>query len=607
MTIKYHFSRTDKIIVSFLTYLWLLSTYHLVFKDNFPISDYMGSDFSYSLPSLIDNYYWFAKNGILSIPWFTPAFCGGQNNFADPNSLYYSIPQALVFLDINPINAIYTSILIFSSIAFWGMYSLCKDIFKLNSISCLTASAIFMFNDFFIYRMIVGHINFQGFALIPTFCYFIAKESSRKSQQLFYIVIASTIPAYWCYSGMGIIAVPCMISAIILLLILGIKENEKFKNAMLRCAIAVLIGISLSASKLIAIYSLMKLFPRTNYNLSGYNLLDLINIALHALFTNSIETAKLADAYIKNSSFVILPNEMAYSTSMLPICIFTLWLLHRLFSHSDTRKIQKRSTTQIWVIHICIITALISPLFYMYYSPTWNRLLKEIPIINSATSPQRWLLIYIAPIALVSGICVSSFKTKASFAIFLATLIYLPIHMNYDKKVDSFIKTYKMSEFIDDFNNAKAELSTHRVKFNIKSEPLLLSGRNYFTAKGLNLLNCYNPIYGYLMENLSLERINTGDPLKQIDSMHLNIRNPACVLFPNENNCTIWENFKLSQTESAIAFVNYRSFTFNTSFLQRFSNILSAITLYAVLVYIVSYLVIITYKLCDEKWVSFRR
>ncbi len=81
------------------SFVLLLAAYHFIFREYFPLpGGLMGHDYSYELPMLMDGYLWFRNNGILTPPWFTPSFCGGQVSFGDPQASFYSVPQFLTFL-----------------------------------------------------------------------------------------------------------------------------------------------------------------------------------------------------------------------------------------------------------------------------------------------------------------------------------------------------------------------------------------------------------------------------------------------------------------------------------------------------------------------------
>ncbi|MDP7573439.1 MAG: hypothetical protein QF391_17710, partial [Myxococcota bacterium] len=57
----------------------------------------MGHDYALWFPRMLAGVYYFENNSFSVIPWFTPSFCGGNVFFADPQNLFFSIPQFLNF------------------------------------------------------------------------------------------------------------------------------------------------------------------------------------------------------------------------------------------------------------------------------------------------------------------------------------------------------------------------------------------------------------------------------------------------------------------------------------------------------------------------------
>src|SRR5260221_2604010 len=127
----------------------------------------MGYDYSIWIPAYLDGYRWFTNNGFLSPPWFSPSFCGGQVFFPDPQSAFYSLPQFLTFLHLDPLQAAFASTLTFASAGFWWMYFLAKNRFLLSTYATVCAGVLFMFNCFFAAREIIGHASFPAAMLSP--------------------------------------------------------------------------------------------------------------------------------------------------------------------------------------------------------------------------------------------------------------------------------------------------------------------------------------------------------------------------------------------------------------------------------------------------------
>jgi len=137
-------------------YLLLLLGLENIFGRYFPnYLGYLGHDFRYISPALLDGAFWFWKNGLFSIPWFTPSFCGGQPFFADPQSAYFSPLQWLAFV-FPPTQAAHIGMLVSCSVGYWAFYFLARRVFLMSISASMVAGAFAMCNGFTPYRFLVG-------------------------------------------------------------------------------------------------------------------------------------------------------------------------------------------------------------------------------------------------------------------------------------------------------------------------------------------------------------------------------------------------------------------------------------------------------------------
>lgn len=581
---------TDKTKASwyvFAAFTWLLISYHLIYRHYFPYdNDYMGGDYSLFLPMLMDNYFWFAKNGLFTPPWFTPAFCGGQVNFVDPQSLYYSIPQFLIFADIDPINAIYLSVLLFASFGFWGMYLLIKRVFDLGTIPATLCGTLFMYNGFFANRMIVGHITYQGFMLIPVIAYLLLKTTTNKNEKINDAIGAGILLGYWMLSGMAIIVVPCFLSILSIAFIGFIYNRANWLNFTTNLVGAGIISIAISFSKLVGSIQLLSTFPRTDYPLPGIgNFYDIAKIITTSLFYSGYMASEIAEPLWKNAKLVVAPYEMAFGITIIPLMLMIIHILTFPLTKENTIK-RKFILDRLKIIQIMLLMLLLCiPIAILFYNDAWNSFLKSLPIIGSTTSPQRWIIMYILPLIIFSGVAVSGFNATSKYITLALCLICVPIISVIDTKNDFLITINTTTQTTNSFINAKKDIKNHRIEKNISASESNWLGRNYLTISGINLINCANSTYGYFLENFSDKWLFSGNPLSTLYNNTLNIRNPACILYPKENECSLWDNFKSTQLAEATAFINYKPFSFQKSKMQKIADLISTASIWLIISY----------------------
>jgi len=109
-------------------------------------------------------------------------------------------------------------------------------------------------------------------------------------------------------------------------------------------------------------------------------------------------------------------------------------------------------------------------------------------------------------------------------------------------------------------------------------QPIITLGGNDYMIQGISPLNCYEAIFGYKLENFPVVALQLGDVMNERAGM-LNIINPACYVFGEENNCEPGDQFTVKQIDSARAFINYRPFDFKISLIQQIANIINQIAI----------------------------
>ena len=177
MILKYEKKKiTDNYYFFLIIFFLILFIQQYIFQKFYPNSNnLLGHDYEHYIPSLIFGKIWFYNN-FFSIPWFTPNICCGIPFYADPNSMYYSIIQ-IIFLIFDPIFAIKTTFFFMSLMSYVGMFLLAKKGFKFKNYSALLCATLFLFNGFFIFRSIAGHVSYLSYIYVPLYCYFLIASS----------------------------------------------------------------------------------------------------------------------------------------------------------------------------------------------------------------------------------------------------------------------------------------------------------------------------------------------------------------------------------------------------------------------------------------------
>jgi hypothetical protein len=572
-------------LLVFAAFALLLQATSTIYKIFFPLPGLtMGHDHSLAMPAYIDGFFWFRNNGF-AIPWFSPSFCAGQPYFADPQSSFYSLIQLLVFFT-DPVSANYLLLLILSAAEFWGGYFLLRNVFGTDQAAAVAAGGILMLNEFLPGRIAIGHLGFHGFALVSWVAVCLLQPQGRKIDNLAFGAIAGLILAYWVHSGMGTLMVPAGIGVLIIALVYGLA-GRPLGIFLMRSVIAVVVALCISASKLIAAKFMMVNFPRDFYLLPGMKSIgDTLTVFLSSLFLGAESTYTLATPRLTNSQWALQPHEWGFSFTPIILAVGVLLLLYRL---KDWRQLiaSWRGYRSAGLL-LALLLSLAWPVAFNTYEPGWNALLKSLPLLGSASTPTRWIIVYIPCIAVLVALGLQQLPageaTKWCFAISCLALTVMLTAMEprgfykaqtYD--VRPMVSAYRAAQ-TGTLNPIIRELGTE-INISAPEFSKTLHSNDTFIA-GLSQIFCYNPTFGYRLEKFNPQNLAVGQVLIERDGL-LNLKNPACYVFPTENHCKPGDLFRADQIEDAKRFVSYRPFEFEMPRAQKLANVFSAWSLWA--------------------------
>lgn len=580
-------------------FLLLLLCYHLIFSSYFPnFLGRLGHDVSFVFPALLDGYFWFKNNSLFDVPWFTPSFCGGQPYFADVQSFYYSVPQFLTFF-FDPLTSSYLSIILFASAGFWSMYVLLRRLFKTSNETAFLAASLFMFNGFYIHRMMVGHFGFQGFMLVPLIAFLLLHQSSdnpakTKLSSLFNTVLVGVLIAYWLQSGLTSLMIPTSLAVLAIACLYNFGNWQSFLS---RSLLAIIIALALSASKLGAGFAFMASFERSDYSLPGIDtLFDAVKLIFTTLFLSPSNIEEIAVPKLINLQWMLSRHEWEFGVTFIPLLIIAAaWLtgfwkqLHTSFTGLKNHSLQS------WLSLAMLTVILLLPLALNIYTPEWNAILKQTPIIKSSSALIRWWLVYIPIVIVYAALSFEKLTFPAKYrphlvagsVLAIVVLNLIQDRMYYDMQGydgNPVLQAYQQSEQ----GSVKPEIRFIATAAEVKKPNGRAAAKflgNDTLAANVSQLSCYNPAFGYQLEKFPVKTLHTGNVFEQKDG-YLNLKNPACYVYPDENQCRPGDHFKVSQKAEAELFVHYKPFHFEISLKQKIANWITQLTLGFVLVFL---------------------
>ncbi len=585
-----------KIIV--LLGFYIIFVHYQIFSTLLPnYKGKLGHDFAGGLPALLDGFFWCKVNGFFSIPWFSPYLGGGIPVFPHPANISYTIPQFLTYW-VDPLTSMKLTFILFGALGFWGFYCLLRKFTAATVPIAFLAATLFLFNGFYAYRFVIGHFGFHSFMLIPWAAYFLlcgsANQGSGFTDRTFKVVMAGLIITYMFYSSAQLVLAE-ILSIFILCLILKLTTPRSFNFKYLIVALlcAGLLSAVLSIARLVATFAFMGNIPRTQLPLPGIqNLTDLISLWMQSLFIKP--ALGLAEKVIINITYYLDRHEFEYGITIVPLLVLCLGL------GANTPRLFKKKIGEIfifkeWLLFGLTVLLFLTPLALNYYTPAWNRLIKSIPVLKSYSSFFRWFCVYIPVIILMASITIEKTPILIKHHFLLSVLGIIAViilNMTADRRFYNG-QPYDPGEIIQAYHEVQQNQRLPQIVaigvYVDESGRIRLPGfRNNSLVHKLSQLYLYDSIFGYHLENFPFKTLHPGPVLEEKNGV-LNIKNPACYVWPEANDCQPGDHFTVQQKAAAEAFANYRPFPFKMPLKQKVANGVNALGLAAVLIFLIVY------------------
>lgn len=575
----------------------IFAVHQIIFLKFFPNSQgLLGHDYEWFLPYFIFGKIWF-KNNLLTIPWFTPSFCCGTPFYADPQTMFYSIQQ-IFFILFEPIFALKLMIIYFSLIAYLGMFFLLKRSFNFSDYASLLGATIFIFNGFFVYRAIVGHVAYLNFVLIPFYCFFLFENIINKNKYLKIVslLVSALIFASFFHSGSGPI-MPLILSVIIVVLIFFYFKLNSLK-IIKPFFISIFLGLFIASSKISAGLFFLDNFKRIYPPLVFADIIDYLLVVFNSLFI--FPDINFFNQTVNNRVTVGLGvHEIEYGVSIVPLITFFIFFFIKknYIFFKDIR------------ILLLVFLLLILPIIFNVNVSFLQKILTKIPILSSSWVQIRWSAFYIIPLIFLTVFILDATKDFKKTLVYIFLLIIVVQNIFYNKLYyqNQFYDPKNMSEFSKNINSAHEKINYDIKGFGLMSkEDGKINNhniRNDFFFMNLSSLLCYQPIFGYGLENFPSQKLIINNRVKFDNNRYLlvgdlvlnqknnskiiNFLNPSCFLFPKENNCRPGDLFDTKINDNFNNFINYKPIKFNKSPVQIFFDYLSLFSLILLIVLII--------------------
>lgn len=415
--------------------------------------------------------------------------------------------------------------------------------------------------------------------LLPLVCYFLVRAAEAAAGErpvrgsAPWVAAGAACLAYVIYSG-GFVIFPVMLLTVLGIGVLAALFKPGFRllpfAAAFVCAAA--LALALSAAKIAAVSAFLHNFPRDFYPL------PLIPKAgdLWRLFTTSVfgdaallDGAKLFTSYRWSLDLHEFDFGITWAPAALTAVGAVVWL--------ERGAPLVRGPKYVFGCVAALVVVLAVPLALNFYTPWWQAALKSLPVLKHSTNNVRWMASYILVFSVLSAKSVDYVFTNKTLGVLaglfcsllVANLALFPSREAYQNQ------PYNPKEVGDAYDKAVKNRRPPNVTVVAaivdNGVPFQALGRNDLLAAGYSSLLCYEPVFGYGLETFPLQTLHLGGVMDEKDGL-LNLKNPACMVFPAENGCKPGDHFKAGERQKAARFTSYKNFDFKVAARQRVAN-----------------------------------
>lgn len=509
----------------------------------------IGHDYSNFLSILLEGRIWFDKHG-WEVEWFTPAFGGGLPKFPDPQNMQYSIPQFIANYT-SPITALRITFFALLGIAYLFCFKSCQILLKQNS-SVLShfCAILFVTNTFFLSRMMIGHLTYHTFMLLPLSFYFFLKSIHTRV----YVFPLSLTLGYLFYGGAGNYVPMYLLSLSLLAFTATLYLKAPFVHN-LKLLAAFVLSLIVGSPQILSTLAFLKYFPRDHIANPMYNsIFDSIFYNLKMLFWGPIRPIHALPNQIKSPSFLLEQHELEFSVGLTPVLIALLALILIFYSPDYIKRLKEHS------LHISIGIIALNFLgfsFLMWSNPLSIWAMKSLPYLKNLSSLLRALSIFILPIILISVLLFKQMNIRVKYL--AHGLILLSITFSSLLWKGEFYHKQTVKSHVIDIGYDKYTSGQWTPTVNGVSGGQGITNQHFAFNK--SSMYPYQPIFGYRLETYPGKKLQISSPKTFTPGLGYNFLNPSCLVFPGINNCLPGDHFM--DSVKLQSFLNYNSFEFN--------------------------------------------
>jgi hypothetical protein len=506
-------------------------------------------------------------HGGLAIPRYAVHLCGGSVLYGHPLDMFYSPAHLLSWLT-DPWIAMCLTMAAAFVVGYLGWYRLGRDLLDLSESWSHVLALVVVANGFHFVHLLAGHFTYHGFPLLGWLLWLLFERNpdATRADVAKRTIWFALLCAYLLYSANWTVLFFAALSSLLVLpldIFLTGARRRRLLELAVRFAVFASAALALMASKLVAVGSFVRHFPRVlplEEHDPAHSILGHMARALWVIPQNG----KLLDdtgGFFHERSMLLSPM------TLVGLLLGLLVLARSLRDRSSLARVR------LLVFAVLYGGLTLLAMVHLVRGRGWFAVaLHGLPLGSSQHVSSR----YLYPFSLL---------LSATGIWTLATLVRR-LAQRWQMTIVTLAAASTVTAFVAGYASALPEVGLfenvedYRASWKKLDEaPPVTRVVEFVDFFAGSVKGCYEPILNASGDPFGVLHLG---PISDRDNGYFNLMNPACYQYPKENQCVPGERIREDDVDNLHRFAHGEQVTWRISFLQEVADLLSRLAFLAV-------------------------
>ena len=514
---------------------------------------------------------WNLIRGGLSIPRYAVHLCGGSVLYGHPLDMFYS-PVHLLSWITDPWIAVQLTILVAFVVGYLGWYRLARDLLGLECEWSHLLALVVLANGFHLMHLLAGHFTYHGFTLLGwlLWLFFERNPEASRTHVANRAIAFGLLGAYLIYSGNWIVLFFFPLTCVLALpldLLAAFPRGRRLRELGLRGGLFAGIALALTASKLVAVWSFIRHFPRV----VPLDVQDPTRSVLGDIF-RALWVAPPSSTMLVQSFGYVHEQSMLLS----PITLVGLVAAFVIFLMSVVNRKGKARVRLLLFASIYGGLTLLAMVQVVGGKGWLAEKLHNLPLGSSQHVSSRYLYPFslLLSVAAIGGLAALFRRSHGRWHLTAVALAASTTVAGFAAGYARVLPSVGLFENADDYRSSWKKLG------NAPTVTSVVPSVDFFAG---SVQGCYEPILNASGSPFGVLHLG---PVTDQSKGYFNLMNPSCYQYPEENHCRPGDRISVEDAENLERFASGRPTTWKVSRTQQVADVTSGVCLVGMVIFL---------------------